>query len=63
MATSTVNHWSNVGSGLAELRRVSRRQIILTWDKTVMARYWLVAEHLPEAAEHVASLPDCAIIA
>lgn len=63
MAILTVHHWTNVVAGLAELRRVSRRQIILTWDKTVMARYWLVAEYLPEAADHEVSLPDCATIA
>src|SRR5262245_55120098 len=34
LAVSTIHHWSDVRRGLAELRRVARRKIvILTWDK------------------------------
>jgi ubiquinone/menaquinone biosynthesis C-methylase UbiE len=39
LAVLTVHHWSNLGAGLAELRRVSRRQVVLTWDQAVFARF------------------------
>jgi SAM-dependent methyltransferase len=51
LAILTVHHWKDPARGLAELRRVSRRQVILTWDQAVMARFWLVADYLPEIAE------------
>ncbi|MEV0228240.1 class I SAM-dependent methyltransferase [Nonomuraea sp. NPDC050786] len=50
MAILTVHHWSDAAAGLAELRRVSARQVVLTWDPAVSARFWLVAEYLPEIA-------------
>lgn len=50
MALLTVHHWRDPVAGLTELRRVSRRQVVLTWDVEVMARYWLVADYLPEIA-------------
>lgn len=48
LALLTVHHWRDPVAGLAELRRVARRQVVLTWDVEVMARYWLVADYLPE---------------
>jgi SAM-dependent methyltransferase len=51
LAILTVHHWKDPARGLAELRRVSRRQVILTWDPEVMARFWLIADYLPEIAE------------
>ncbi|WP_156754915.1 class I SAM-dependent methyltransferase [Actinokineospora pegani] len=51
MALLTTHHWTDVAAGLAELRRVSRRQVVLTWDPEVVARFWLVADYLPEVAE------------
>ncbi|TDP97781.1 class I SAM-dependent methyltransferase [Labedaea rhizosphaerae] len=50
LALLTVHHWADPVAGLAELRRVARRQVVLTWDVEVMARYWLVADYLPEIA-------------
>ncbi len=51
LAILTVHHWKDPARGLAELRRVSRRQVVLTWDQAVMAQFWLVADYLPEIAE------------
>ncbi len=51
LALLTVHHWRDAVAGLAELRRVSRRQVVLTWDVEIMARFWLVADYLPEIAE------------
>ncbi|BEL05265.1 class I SAM-dependent methyltransferase [Actinoplanes sichuanensis] len=51
MALLTVHHWSDLAAGVAELRRVARRRVvILTWDQAVFRRFWLVEEYLPEAA-------------
>jgi SAM-dependent methyltransferase len=49
-ALLTVHHWTDVAAGLAELRRVARRRVVvLTWDQTVTRRFWLLQEYLPEA--------------
>jgi hypothetical protein len=51
MAILTVHHWSDAEAGLAELWRTSDRQIVLTWDPAAIARFWLVAEYLPQIAD------------
>lgn len=51
MALLTVHHWSDVAAGVAELRRVARRRIVvLTWDQAVFESFWLLRDYLPEAA-------------
>jgi SAM-dependent methyltransferase len=57
LAVLTVHHWRDAASGIAELVRVSRRQVVLTWDPAFFARaFWLVAHYLPEIAHHEADL-------
>lgn len=52
MAILTVHHWHDHRAGLAEMTRVARRQLVLTWDRTVFAEaFWLVRDYLPEVAE------------
>lgn len=51
LAVLTVHHWPSVAAGLAELRRVARRQVVLTFDPRATAAYWLVAEYVPAVAE------------
>ena len=51
LAVLTVHHWTEVEAGIAELRRVARKRIvILTWDQSVFREFWLVREYLPAAA-------------
>ncbi|MER6954082.1 methyltransferase domain-containing protein [Streptomyces sp. NPDC000618] len=52
MAVLTVHHWTDPEAGLAELRRVARRRVVvLTWDQSIYReRFWLVREYLPQAA-------------
>ena len=51
MALLTVHHWSDLEAGIAELRRVARRRIVvLTWDQRVIRSFWLVRDYLPQAA-------------
>jgi len=62
LAILTVHHWSDPELGLAELARVSRRQIVLTWDPAVWSRFWLVAEYLPEILANDAGLATLAAV-
>ena len=48
LAIFTVHHWPDAERGLAELRRVSRRQVILAFE---ILPYWLVDEYVPESVE------------
>jgi SAM-dependent methyltransferase len=48
MAVMTVHHWPDLGAGLRELRRVSDRQVVFTWDPEHRPELWLVDEYLPE---------------
>jgi SAM-dependent methyltransferase len=48
MAIMTIHHWSDVRAGLAEMRRVARRQVVFTWDKDHAEELWVVAEYVPE---------------
>jgi len=50
MAILTVHHWSDPIKGLAEMRRISQRQLVLTFDPGRQMNYWLVGEYLPEIA-------------
>jgi SAM-dependent methyltransferase len=47
LAIFTVHHWSDPAAGLAELQRVSRRQVILAFE---LLPYWLTEEYVPESA-------------
>jgi SAM-dependent methyltransferase len=63
LAVLTVHHWSDAARGLAEMRRVARRQVVLTWDRAVAAGYWLVTDYLPEIAEREAAFATVDTIA
>jgi SAM-dependent methyltransferase len=47
LAVLTVHHWPDRTRGLAELGRVARRVVILTWDPATSG-FWLVDEYFPE---------------
>lgn len=52
MAMMTMHHWSDVSRGLAELKRVARRRVVvMTIDADVQEGMWLFAEYVPEIAE------------
>lgn len=51
LAVLTVHHWPCAAAGLAELRRVAARQVVLTFDPRATAAYWLVAEYVPAVAD------------
>lgn len=51
MGTLTLHHWTDLTAGLAELRRVSRRQVLLLFDRTVSHHFWLLEDYFPELRE------------
>jgi SAM-dependent methyltransferase len=50
LAVLTIHHWPDLEAGLAELRRVARRVVILTADPAALADLW-VADYAPEFHE------------
>jgi SAM-dependent methyltransferase len=56
MAILTVHHWTDAAAGFAELRRVARRHVVVTWDPELVRGYWLVADYVPGMGEHEAHL-------
>jgi ubiquinone/menaquinone biosynthesis C-methylase UbiE len=50
MAVLTIHHWPDREAGLAEMRRVARRRIVLlTIDPEKNSEVWTLAEYFPEA--------------
>jgi SAM-dependent methyltransferase len=53
LAVLTVHHWADPAAGLRELRRVSERQVIVTFDADRHAEFWLIRDYLPHLAEQL----------
>lgn len=51
MGTLTLHHWPDLGDGLAEVRRVSRRQVFLLFEGLVRDGYWLIDDYFPSVWE------------
>lgn len=51
LAVFTIQHWANLDAGLSEMRRVSRRQVIFTFDVTRQRELWFTADYVPAAAD------------
>lgn len=49
MAILTIHHWPNYARGLAEMRRVAQRTVLLTFDTSV-GGFWLT-DYFPEIIE------------
>jgi SAM-dependent methyltransferase len=47
LAVLTVHHWEDLDQGLAELRRVSRRQVVFTWDPDHRPQLWIASDYVP----------------
>jgi SAM-dependent methyltransferase len=47
MGTLTLHHWPDLGAGLAEVRRISRRQVFLLFDSLMHHGYWLIDDYFP----------------
>jgi SAM-dependent methyltransferase len=54
MAVLSDHHWSDRRRGLAEMRRVARRRVVLfNANPAELDRFWLTTEYLPEFLELV----------
>jgi SAM-dependent methyltransferase len=51
LAVFTVHHWTDPDGGLAELRRVSHRQVVLTFDERMERDFWL-NDYWPVTEQH-----------
>jgi SAM-dependent methyltransferase len=51
MAVLTTHHWTDAALGLREMARVSRLQVVLTWDKRAWDVLWLVRDYFPQIRE------------
>lgn len=48
MATLTIHHWADQSAGIAEMKRVARKRVVvLTWVLDA-APFWLTDDYLPE---------------
>ncbi len=50
MGTFTVHHWPDRAKGFAELRRISRRQVLVVFESKFSHEFWL-AEYFPTVLE------------
>lgn len=64
LATFTVHHWQDAPRGLAELRRVAARQVVLTFDQAdlFLDDFWLTRDYLPRDAFSGESLEGIALV-
>ena len=56
LAVLTVHLWPDAAAGLAEMQRVAKKQVVLTWDQIVADRFWIREEYVPIINEREASL-------
>ena len=47
LAVLTVHHWEDLQAGLAEMRRVARRQVLFTWDPDHERKLWVTTDYVP----------------
>jgi len=48
LAVLTVHHWRDRTAGVAEMQRVAKRQVVLTYDPAMHAEFWFVRDYLPD---------------
>jgi SAM-dependent methyltransferase len=63
LAVLTVHHWTDWRAGLAELRRIAPRQVVLAYDTHRHTEFWFVHDYLPEIADLELTRPSASDIA
>ena len=48
LAVLTVHHWTDIERGLLEMQRVATRQVVLFFEPSWVAEFWLVREYFLE---------------
>ena len=51
LAILTLHHWTDWRRGLTEMRRVARRQVVVTIDPAKLDAFWLTAAYFQEIGE------------
>jgi SAM-dependent methyltransferase len=52
LAVLTIHHWDDRRAGLAELRRIAlRRVVVFTWDPHARNQFWLTTDYFPELVD------------
>lgn len=51
MAVLTIHHWTDWRLGVAEMRRVARRVVLLAFDVSALDNFWLTATYFPDIIE------------
>ncbi|WP_104476821.1 methyltransferase domain-containing protein [Actinokineospora auranticolor] len=59
----TAHHWTDWRAGLAELRRVAPRQVLLAYETAHHADFWFVREYVPEIGDLERGRPSATDIA
>jgi len=62
IAVLTVHHWPDLRAGLAEMGRVARRQLVLTFDPDAHCRHWLT-DYVPEIGDLFRKAPSVQAVA
>ncbi|MDP9336862.1 MAG: methyltransferase domain-containing protein [Actinomycetota bacterium] len=64
MAIFSIQHWSDIAAGIAEMVRVSRKSIVLvTIDTEALAAHWMVSEYAPEILDvHASGFPSISFL-
>ena len=57
LASMTVHHWTDLVQGLREMRRVSRRQVVFSFDPSVHDSSWVFNEYVPAALGQAYAAP------
>ena len=57
MSVLSDHHWADPLTGLAEMTRVARRVVVLQFDTSDPARFWLTRDYLPEFAHLSQGVP------
>jgi SAM-dependent methyltransferase len=63
LAVLTVHHWTEWRRGVAELRRVAPRRVVLAYDTRRHTEFWFVREYVPEIANLELTRPSADDIA
>lgn len=62
-AALAVHHWTDWRAGLAELRRIAPRRVVLAYDTRRHSEFWFVREYVPEIADLERTRPSADDIA
>jgi SAM-dependent methyltransferase len=57
MSILSTHHWTGIDQGLSEMCRIARRRVLLVFDASTCASFWLVRDYVPEIGRLERSTP------